>query len=216
MPATDDCVTCMREWIEALNDADRTRCEGAWCADAVWRNHASGSVWNGPAEITRQLWLWHAAFPDLRLDLTDSFSAGDRGALEVGWSGTYSGHVETPDGSIVPTGRQIRWSTCYLFDTQDGRVVEVREFFDPNSLLPRPAGFPKLASVEIREYTTAGRSSAVRSSMRPFFPALATIDMSSRFPTLAGVSWDEGDYAPPPRSRDPVPTTFPDVARCRW
>jgi hypothetical protein len=53
---------------------------------------------------------------------------------------------------------------------------------------------------------------------RGYFPALATIDLTTSFPQLAGIRWEEGedDGADILPFRAPTTATFPELAKCRW
>lgn len=217
MTETDDPLDVVREWLDALNGRNRVRSQRVWRKDAVWRNRASGQTWNGPEEITTRLWSWLDACPDLRIELTDSFSSGFRGLVEVTWQGTHSRALVTPGGMIAPTGRSLAWSTCYLVGTREGKMASITDYFDAVSLLPPPASFPELARVEVR--VDSGSPPVARGSLRRgYFPALATIDLTTSFPQLAGIRWEEGDEAEADilPFRAPMMATFPELAKCRW
>ena len=217
MTEVDDPLDVVREWMDALNGRNRVRTQRVWREDAIWRNCASGRTWNGPEEITTQLWSWLDACPDLRIEMTDSFSSGSRGLVEVAWRGTHSRAMVTPGGTVAPTGRRLVWSTCYLVGTRDGKMASITEYYDAVSLLPPPASFPELARVEVKDYLVSPPFARV-ALRRGYFPALATIDLTTSFPQLAGIRWEEGDEdeADTVPFRAPTAATFPDLAKCRW
>jgi hypothetical protein len=79
------------------------------------------------------------------------------------------------------------------------------------------ASFPELARVEVRD--DPGSRSVARVSLgRGYFPALAIIDLTTAFPQLAGIRWEEGedDGADILPFRAPTAATFPELAKCRW
>jgi hypothetical protein len=123
----------------------------------------------------------------------------------------------TPEGTVAPTGRHLAWSTCYLVGLRDGKMASITEYYDAVSLLPPPASFPELARVEVRVYPASPPVTRV-SLRRGYFPVLATIDLTTSFPQLAGTRWEEGDEveADIPPFRAPMMATFPDLAKCRW
>ena len=217
MTGADDPLNVVREWMDALNGRNRVRSQRVWREDAIWRNRASGRTWNGPEEITTQLWSWLDACPDLRIEMTDSFSSGSRGLVEVTWRGTHSRAVVTAGGTIAPTGRRLAWSTCYLVGTRDGKLASITDYYDASNLLPPPASFPELARVEVR-VDPGSRPVARVSLRRGYFPALATIGPTISFPQLAGIRWEEGDEAEADilPFRVPMVATFPELAKCRW
>lgn len=217
MTTSTDSLRPMREWIEALSQRDRARCRAAWYEDAVWMNRASGQTWRGPDEITSQLWNWREACPDLHIEIADDSSSGSRGFVEAIWAGKQSRPFATPRGVVAPTGKRLAWTTGYLFDTRAGQVSAITEYFDASGLLPYPFTFPSVAYVEVREHGPLP-GAAQATTKRRFFPAIAVIDLTSAFPELAPIAWDERDDAAVevrPRSV-PTPTSFPNLARHPW
>jgi ketosteroid isomerase-like protein len=217
MKPVDDPISLMRTWIAALNERDRATCRTAWCENAVWRNRATGRSWNGPEEITAQLWTWHDACPDLHVEMTDGFSSLSRGGIETTWTGTHAGLLIAPPGRRDGVGRRLNWSAGYLFDTRNGKVSSVTEYCDSWRVLLYPSSFPTLASVEVRG-RAASRSIPRVFTNRGLFPALAAIDVMTSFPELAGIPWEEedGGMAGALAFHAPMATTFPDIARSRW
>jgi hypothetical protein len=114
-------------------------------------------------------------------------------------------------------GKHRTWSAGYLFDTRNGKVSSVTEYWDSWSILLYPSSFPTLASVEVRSRAVS-RSTPRVFTNRGLFPALAAIDVMTSFPELAGIPWeeDESGMAGTPAFRAPLAATFPDLARSRW
>jgi predicted ester cyclase len=61
----------------------------------------------GVAELVTR---WRTAFPDFRLEVLQTFVAGDRVITVEAMSGTHDGVFESRLGPIAPTGRHVRWS----------------------------------------------------------------------------------------------------------
>jgi predicted ester cyclase len=63
-------------------------------------------------------WM-HTAFPDLRYDIEDIITEGDKVATFVTFSGTHTG----PLGDLDPTGRQVSVKQAHWFRLADGKVA---------------------------------------------------------------------------------------------
>src|SRR3954471_940345 len=64
-------------------------------------------------------WL-QTAFPDLRYDIEDIITEGDKVATFVTFSGTHTG----PLRDLAPTGRQFSVKQSYWFRLSNGKVTE--------------------------------------------------------------------------------------------
>ncbi|MCX4095565.1 ester cyclase [Nocardia sp. alder85J] len=86
------------------------------------------------------------AFPDLKLARRNVWVSGDSAVAEVTFSGTHTGPLATPDGTVPPTGKAVTFPLIDIFTLRDGKVVEHRGYWDNAlfltqlGLLPAPAG----------------------------------------------------------------------------
>lgn len=83
---------------------------------------------------------WHAAmlraFPDMSLEFTNVFGAGDYVAAEIVGRGTHTGPLAGPQGEIPPTGKRIEVRGCFVGRiTPDGQCAEDRSYFDYASMM---------------------------------------------------------------------------------
>lgn len=65
--------------------------------------------------------IFHAAFPDLVMELHGTVVEGDKGVDFWSFSGTHTG----PLGSLPATGRRVRFGGSDIVRVQDGRVAEI-------------------------------------------------------------------------------------------
>jgi hypothetical protein len=129
---------------------------GAGSLDAADEIMAVGCISHGPGtppvvgtdSIKQQANLLRAAVPDLRVDLEDQLAEGDRVASRWNGSGTNTGPLRTPTGSVPPTGRPVAFSEIRIDRFEQGRIVE--SWFLPDrltlwqqlGLVPSPPGKP--------------------------------------------------------------------------
>ena len=88
-------------------------------------NHAPGSPSVlGTEGIKRQAALLRAALPDLRVTLDDQFGQHDRVVSRWTGSGTFSGPLTLPTGTVDGTGQSISFAEIRIDRHADGRIAE--------------------------------------------------------------------------------------------
>jgi predicted ester cyclase len=78
----------------------------------------------GPEQIKRQAVLLRTAIPDLQPSLEDQLAQGDRVASRWLATGTNTGVLGLPTGSVSPTGRAIEFAEIRIDRFENGRIVE--------------------------------------------------------------------------------------------
>lgn len=73
---------------------------------------------------------WKAGFPDSKAKLERFYETGDNCVVEVEWSGTHQGLLETPFGSVPASNKPFRVRGVLIYMIKDGAVVESRSYFD--------------------------------------------------------------------------------------
>ena len=56
--------------------------------------------------------------------------AGQRVVLEVTWEGTQTGEMVTEQGTIPPSGKRQKTPSAFIFDYENGKLKESRNYFD--------------------------------------------------------------------------------------
>jgi len=83
-------------------------------------------------QYTETLW---AAFPDATLAFGQQVFADDVVATEVVVTGTHTGPMNTPDGSVPPTGKRISLRSVSMLRIKDGAVASEHVYFDQLDML---------------------------------------------------------------------------------
>jgi predicted ester cyclase len=78
-------------------------------------------------QYTEALWQ---AFPDGILAFGAQVFGGDAAATEVVFTGTHTGPVVTPNGSIPPTGRTVTLRSASIIRIKDGLVASEHVYLD--------------------------------------------------------------------------------------
>jgi steroid delta-isomerase-like uncharacterized protein len=99
----------------------------------------------GVDQLAQLLGAYTAAFPDLRHEVVDFVEAEDKIALELRISGTHTGTMQTPNGPIPATGRQVVWESVDFVTVAGGKIASWHAYYDQLAflaqlgLLPEPA-----------------------------------------------------------------------------
>lgn len=70
------------------------------------------------------------AFPDLHADLRNVLTDGETAMVELHFTMTHQGEFN----GIPPTGRTVEFDGMGTFEIEDGRVQELRNYFDSQEL----------------------------------------------------------------------------------
>ena len=78
---------------------------------------------------------FQAAVPDNRLEALRMFEDGDTVIVEGVYSGTHTGDLVGPGGTVPASGRSFSLPYVDLFQVRDGRIVSHRIYWDNASLM---------------------------------------------------------------------------------
>jgi steroid delta-isomerase-like uncharacterized protein len=73
---------------------------------------------------------WKGTMPDVKGTVTSAVESGQQVALEVIWEGTQTGEMVTEEGTIPPSGKRQKTPGVFVFEYEDGKLKESRNYFD--------------------------------------------------------------------------------------
>ena len=146
-----DMIRLASENVEAWSAGDWQRLREPYAEDAVYHELGSQRRFQGVDELIRVYREWKEAFPDGTGRITNIIVSGDVVALEVIWTGTHTGPLVTPSGTIQPTGRTFSEPAAQLITFRDGKIVEFRHYFDMLTMLQQIGVVPESPKVETKE-----------------------------------------------------------------
>lgn len=94
-----------------------------------------GAEFRGIAALQGLLAAYREAFPDLRHTVKSHVSSGDTIALELEVTGTHTGPMQTPQGTIPATGKRVTWESCDYVRIENERIVSWHVYHDPQPFL---------------------------------------------------------------------------------
>ena len=107
-----------------------------------------GVVLRGREQVrhyTESLW---AAFPDGTLAFGDQVFSDDSAATEVVFTGTHSGPMLTPNGSVPPTGRRVTLRSASILRIKDGLIASEHVYLDQLDLMTQLGLLPAATSAD--------------------------------------------------------------------
>lgn len=109
-------------------------------------SYAAGQTFSGKEEFRNFMTGFKTAFPDLVIKHTNVFEDGKGNvALEFEATGTHTGPLVGPGGTIPPTGKTVNLSVSETHRVENGKIVAIHNYQDSGSLmmqlgvLPPPA-----------------------------------------------------------------------------
>lgn len=122
--------------IQTYNDKNWDKAKASITPDFVYDEVATGRKLTG-IDDTLGAWKgWAEAFPDSKAVFGEAHASDDGTVvLELTWKGTHQGPLQTPNGSIAPTGKRIELRACAVFQFAEEKARAQRHYFDMATLL---------------------------------------------------------------------------------
>jgi steroid delta-isomerase-like uncharacterized protein len=129
-------LNAARALVETYNAKDWDRARAAITTDFVYEEMGTGRKLTGADATLEAFKGWGQAFPDSAGTVRAGHVADDGAVvLEVTWSGTHSGPLQTPGGPIAPTGKRIEVPACMVVEFAGEKAKSERHYFDMVTLL---------------------------------------------------------------------------------
>jgi steroid delta-isomerase-like uncharacterized protein len=121
--------------FQAYNEKNWDKVRSSVTPDFVYDEVATGRKVTGP-DAAIQLWQgWAQAFPDSKASFNNALVSGNSVLLEVTWTGTHRGQLQTPNGPIAATGRSIDVRACAVVELAGEKAKLQRHYFDMATML---------------------------------------------------------------------------------
>jgi steroid delta-isomerase-like uncharacterized protein len=108
----------------------------AMAADDVRINaYAFNMNFNGKQEFLGFMQGFKQAFPDMKIRYRNVISQDNKVAVEFTAAGTHTGPLQTPAGSIPPTGKSVELDVVELLEWDNGKLKSIHNYQDAGSLM---------------------------------------------------------------------------------
>jgi steroid delta-isomerase-like uncharacterized protein len=135
-----------RKQLEAFGKGDWATYKSFITDDTVYDEEATQRIATGPDEIVQVAEGWKTAFPDGRGTIKNIVATGDAVVAEIVWEGTHKGTLQGPMGTLPATGRRVDVAAVQVVRFDNGKIREVRHYFDLLTLLSQIGAAPRAAA----------------------------------------------------------------------
>ena len=130
------------ELMESFNKSDWERFTALCSSDILYDEKGTNRTAKGVDEILDVAKGWKAAFPDITGRITTSAGAGNTAVLEITWTGSNEGPLETPGGTIPATGKAVEFADAQVYTVENGLVTSLRNYGDFLTMLTQLGVIP--------------------------------------------------------------------------
>jgi len=148
MASTDNAST-VRAVYETLNANDLDKLASYTTPDA----QITSVPFETKASFRDDWGAWAQAFPDASIEVKTVIAEGDHVVAEVVGRGTHTGTLPGPTGDIPPTGRRIELPLVEVYRFREGKILEMRYYFDAFSFFRQLGLGAQKAGAEARGST---------------------------------------------------------------
>jgi len=124
-----------RTILDAYNARDFDRLDAVIAPDGEFRNVPTGEVFRGAEGMKQYQRNWATAFPKSRVEVRNLVACGETVTMEYIGRGTQTGPLNTPQGTIQPTGRDVELPLCDVLTVRGGKVTDGRTYYDVATLM---------------------------------------------------------------------------------
>jgi steroid delta-isomerase-like uncharacterized protein len=144
--ATADPIRALKEIVFAFNVADWPRLRAAISDDVVYEEVGTGRRLQGGDAYLELCKGWKTAFSNGHGSVDRELANGDSGALELTWTGTQSGPLEGPAGTLPASGRTFTMRSSFWCRADGGRAAELSHHLDMLTMLTDLGALPARTS----------------------------------------------------------------------
>ncbi len=140
--AQQDPAIVGRALVDAFNAGDWDRFRATLTPDVVYEESGTGRRVEGADAYIQLCQGWRDGFPDGTGTLGWVAASGDTVALEVVWTGTHTGPLVGPAGTMPPSQRRIEARATLWLRLAGGRAREVHHHLGMLTMLQQLGAIP--------------------------------------------------------------------------
>jgi len=134
-------VEVLQRYLDAFNRADWPAYKTTLTIDST-HIEPGGMEFHGPDASAEGVNVFKVAFPDLTGEVIRLITGDQVAAAEIVWTGTHTGPLVTPSGTIPPTGKPITVHATKVFAFEGDLIKYSRHYWDMTELLGAIGAMP--------------------------------------------------------------------------
>lgn len=103
--------------------------------DVVVNAYAFGMTLHGKDGFLGFMQSFKSAFPDVTIEYRNLLCDGENVAVEFAGIGTHTGSLETPGGTIPPTGKKVTFMVCEVLEWENGLLKSLSNYQDSTAIM---------------------------------------------------------------------------------
>ena len=129
----------IRAAYQVAEEQDVAGWVAAFTEDGTFTDMSIPLTYRGPDELGRTVEVYAKAFPDMHRELERFYVTGDIVVVQLRLQGTHLGPLETPAGTVPPTGKRMDAPCCDVFELVDGKIKRF-DCYAEGSVIARQLG----------------------------------------------------------------------------
>jgi steroid delta-isomerase-like uncharacterized protein len=138
-----DQIRIAHELLDAFNSNNWEKYKQYMTQNAVYNEVGSQRRIEGIGQIIETFQGWKQAMPDAKGRVSNIFAGNNYVTIEVTWTGTHTGPLTTPTGTIPASGNSHTTPGAWILHFEGDTVIESRNYFDMVTLLTQIGAMPK-------------------------------------------------------------------------
>lgn len=119
---TYDNEQIIRDAYRVAEEQDVAGWVAAFTEDGTFTDESIPHTYRGADELGKTVEVYAKAFPDMHRELHTFYVTGDIVIVQLSLQGTHLGPLETPEGTVPPTGKRMDAPCCDVFELVDGKI----------------------------------------------------------------------------------------------
>ncbi|MFD7902667.1 nuclear transport factor 2 family protein [Kitasatospora sp. NPDC059747] len=129
----------IRAAYQVAEEQDVAGWVAAFTEDGTFTDMSIPFTYRGAEELGKTVEVYAKAFPDMHRELERFYVTGDIVIVQLRLQGTHLGPLETPAGTVPPTGKRMDAPCCDVFELADGKIKRF-DCYAEGSVIARQLG----------------------------------------------------------------------------
>ncbi len=140
--ASSDPTAIAGELIDAFNQSDWARFKALLAPDVHYEETGTQRRIQGADAYVQLCQGWKNALPDVTGTIRNTVASNNTVVQEITWDGTHTGLLESPSGTIPPSGNRIVTQASLWLILQGDKAQEIHHYLDVLTLLQQIGALP--------------------------------------------------------------------------
>jgi steroid delta-isomerase-like uncharacterized protein len=128
--SAQDNIRIVQRFYDAANHHNYQQGAELLNPDFVQEMVPINQVIRGIPEFLEMCRIGNAAFPDMRIEVSNIIASDNAVVCEIHCIGTQTGPMKTPQGVIPPTNQKTDTRLVDIWEIRNGKITGVRTYFD--------------------------------------------------------------------------------------